>query len=551
VEQARAARREWLWASGAVGLSALPLLASLSNPIGGVDPPQYAEIGRELLEGHRWLPLRDAYGSYLDKPPLTFWLMRVVFALLGPTPLAARLPALLGLSLTVAALAWLGKRLYGGPTGLWAGALLLATPLVQLGVADPKIDLVLVGFLSMAIACAVASRDHWAWLVPAWLCAGFAFLTKGPVGLLLPAAALLPEVLRDERRGRSPLERLLGLRPMLGLLLVALMATPFYLSVRTERGPAGVRFLLWDQSFGRVFERGYHNPTGPFFFLHTLLWAALPATVALGFALVTALQSWRREGARLPPREDRIPLWWFAAGLTGISLSAYKLPQYLLWPMPGGLLWTASWVRTRTLGAARDSRFHRLQFATSIAVPVAMGGFAQWAFPGRGTALVAVGLIAVGLWILYLRGGVLARAFAVPLVSGCTTGLVLVAWIHPSLMGYDPGQVLGRAAREAGALEVLTFARDANPAIAFACNCRNRAVELSELVSLSSVRSVLVAAPNAAEPTLIGAGLTLEMLSQVDSAFVATPSLRFLNPLSRNGAVERWRLWRVSSGQAP
>ena len=175
MEPGPAARQEWVWAWGAVGLAALPALGAMYGPIGGVDPPQYAEIGRELFEGQRWLPLRDAYGPYLDKPPLFYWLVAASYSLFGVSDWAARLIPALAIHASVLLTYLLGRRSLGEAAAFRGAVVLALAP----GLASVGRLLLLDGLLTlwMTLALFTASEAvrgeqlRWSW----WLTAAAAW----------------------------------------------------------------------------------------------------------------------------------------------------------------------------------------------------------------------------------------------------------------------------------------------------------------------------------------------------------------------------------------
>jgi len=69
-----------------------PLLLGVADQIQEVDPAQYAEVGRRAFESGDWIHLKDNFGPFLNKPPLTFWLMCGAFKLFGLTSFAVRFP---------------------------------------------------------------------------------------------------------------------------------------------------------------------------------------------------------------------------------------------------------------------------------------------------------------------------------------------------------------------------------------------------------------------------------------------------------------------------
>ena len=149
---------------------------------------------------------------------------------------------------------------------------------------------------------------------------------------------------------------------------------PWLVAVALE-SPSVLRELLVDNTVGRFFSEGTHNP--PWYeFLHRgpgVLMPFLPLAIVLGY---------RRLRGRAPETGERSDveglLWWIALPLVFIQLSGSKREIYLLPVTPAvalaAAIQLASWQRTRLVGVA-----------------------SRWFVRGSTVALVTLGLIG-GIW---------------------------------------------------------------------------------------------------------------------------------------------------------
>lgn len=551
--------RELLW----VGLGLAPLLAGLDNEIQEPDPAQYAEVARRIHASGDLVHLSDTAGAFLNKPPLTLWLIALAIRMLGETSVAVRLPTLLAGVVLLFAVAQIGRALWDTRTGIWAAALLASSLSFQLMVADPKVDMVVSCLMALTVWLALEARQRrWA-LWPAWLCAGLGVLTKGPIGLCAPAAAVLPEALR--RKWGSPaleppgnlLSRLVTLRPIRGLALVALVLAPYYWGVLQEHGSGGPWFLLWEQSFGRLFHlSGYRNQTGPFFFLHTALWAFLPFLPPLLYQAVrSALTLFRTRS--LPHDEGRVVWWWLLLPLAAISLAEFKLPQYLYW-----LAAPAALIAARAIASASPralTALGRIAIALAFLITSAAIGVLLFVFPGHSTSANAGWLAA----LLALLGGGWWLAWKRPpperLVGLCAASVLALnvffeLHLHPELTRYQPGKEIGQLARrEEPEGKSLPFVfTGATNAIAFYAG--RKAVEMSPGELAVKVRAgetrLAVTDPRLLQQ-LRAEGLEVRPLLELRSYPTTTPRGDFLNPRTRAGVGEPLVLVRVEVPPQP
>src|SRR5215831_9762246 len=122
-------------AAFAVGAFA-PLLLAATDTIQQYDPAQYAEVARRMFESGDWAHLRDAFGPYLDKPPLTFWLINGSFWLFGETSFAVRLPVLILGAVLLYFTYRIGSLLWDQRTGLLAAAFVSSSIAFLIMIAD-------------------------------------------------------------------------------------------------------------------------------------------------------------------------------------------------------------------------------------------------------------------------------------------------------------------------------------------------------------------------------------------------------------------------------
>ncbi|MGQ0508504.1 MAG: ArnT family glycosyltransferase, partial [Myxococcaceae bacterium] len=177
-------------------LALLPLLVGLGDELQEIDPAQYAEVGRRIALSGDFVTLHDGWGAFLNKPPMAMWLIALAIRLMGATSIAARLPSFLAGCVTVWAVARIGRRLWDETAGWVAASLYAASFSLLLSVADPKIDALVTTFITLSVLCLVEARREPRYLWGAWAFAGFGLLTKGPIGLIIPALAVFPEVIR-------------------------------------------------------------------------------------------------------------------------------------------------------------------------------------------------------------------------------------------------------------------------------------------------------------------------------------------------------------------
>ena len=291
------------------------------------DEGRYAEIPREMVASGDWLTPRLNGYKYFEKPPLQYWVTAATFAAFGQNEWAARLwPGVTGF-LGVLLVLWAGNRLFGRPVGL-LGAAVAASSAIYVSVGHLlTLDMALCVFMSASVfaftvAQAVAADDaeRRRWMLLAWVAAALAVLSKGLIGVVLPAGAVALYVLIERDWKLAGRLHVLG-----GGLLFLAIAAPWFVAVSLAN-PEFPRFFFIHEHFERFATREHGRYQPVWYFVPVLLAGILPWIVGLFPALVRA---WTRvPETRFQPR--RFLLVWCAVVFAFFSASDSKLGSYIL-----------------------------------------------------------------------------------------------------------------------------------------------------------------------------------------------------------------------------
>jgi 4-amino-4-deoxy-L-arabinose transferase-like glycosyltransferase len=300
------------------------------------DEGRYAEIAREMRVSGDWVTPRLNGLKYFEKPPLQYWLTAASYAAFGVHDWSARLPVALFGWLAIVAVGYAGLRIADAATG-WYAAAALAASAWQIGIAHYlTLDAVLSGWLALALAAFViaqgAARDDAArrrWMVGAWIAIAGAVLTKGPIGAVIPAGALVFYSLAT--RDWATWRRLAWL-PGLGILIA--LCAPWFLIV-SARNPEFAHFFFIHEHVERFLTTEHRREGAWWYFVPLLLLGLLPWT-----GLLAKLRAAWRDA----PRADTGFSWpkfclaWCAFVFVFFSVSGSKLPSYILPLFPAAAL---------------------------------------------------------------------------------------------------------------------------------------------------------------------------------------------------------------------
>ena len=356
------------------GLAFLTFFVGLGRPaITDSDEAFYAQAGREMVESGDWVTPHYNRQPRFEKPVLFYWLVALAYLAAGIGEFAARVPsALAGLGLVLAAFAC-ARRWYDDRTAVLAGAI-TATSFGYVAVARQALpDLALACFVTAATWAAFealvavprpAGRRRLGWLVAVGVALAAGFLTKGPVGVVLPALIVgPPAVWRCLVEGRAragrpgpPFARLAGDVGLLAVVCVAL-TLPWFGAMTATHGVAYLERFFIAENVERFATARYNDPRPIGFYVPIVIGGLLPWSPLM---LV-----WWRPVRRMLARARHIEpaeVWlglWAAAPLVFYSISVGKQPRYMLPVLPPLAILLARGVsralaRQAANGAGRD-----------------------------------------------------------------------------------------------------------------------------------------------------------------------------------------------------
>ena len=410
-----------------IAFAAFVFLAGLGRlPLFGRDEALYAEAAREMHASGDWITPRVNGADFFEKPPLLYWLDALAYSALGPTPLAARLPAALLGILAVAVTASIASRVWGKRAGILAGLMLVTCPLVVMVARMGIMDMPLTCLVTLALL-AYARWSRRGGLAPAaafGLLVGLAILLKGLAGGLAPAIALIHALVyrrtasphplsargegamtehgRDHRKARGEVRKA-GARVLsvsLALIAMVIVAAPWFLAMAARHGEGYTAVFFVREHLVRMAKPMQGHGGGVYYYLAWIAFAFFPWVAFLPAAL-----------RRRPDQNDDQAFWrslaivWFLVVLIPFSLIKTKLPGYIVPLFPpmamlvaaeldrrletpgraawvaaiaGGAVFAAAFALLPALAARLGQRYDASSDARLLVVPAAcwVGGYA-------------------------------------------------------------------------------------------------------------------------------------------------------------------------------
>ncbi len=422
----------------AIGVAVIVLVTywfvTTRTTLWGMDEARFSRATVEMVESGNYLYPTFNGDLRPDKPILIYWLMSMPVRLLGPTELACRFCAPIGMA-TTCLLVWLvGRKLFSRRAALLAMIMLASTPIVLLVGSAATTDAVLLACIWAAIAAFVLSMVDG---VKAWhvvlmtLALTAALLTKGPVGWVIPLLAIVTTLLIG-MRGAVPLGKKyvpwLALAFVVGLGLALIWAIPANNATHGDFYRLGIGHHVIARTETPLQHHGGNFLQYLFFYPLVILLGFLPWTMFLP-GMISALCA-----GRLGGRMGRA----FLLGATlptvvMMTLVQTKLPHYILPIWPALALGTAATIDAAERGALapRDLRWLRrgVWFFAPLMILFALGiAMAPLMLPIPGLqarCFIAAAVIYVTAWIAIrqhlfgtLRSSVISLLTAIVLIEG-------------------------------------------------------------------------------------------------------------------------------------
>jgi len=317
--------RGWLYAA-LTGLLIVVWAAGLEHrPLWDPDEGRYAEIPREMVVSGDWTTPRLNSLLYFEKPPLQYWATAFAFRAFGEHNWAARLWSALTGFAGVLLVFYAARRFHSVRAGMIA-SLMLASGLLYFALGHLNtLDMGLTFFteiavigLAFAVSHEVTLTERRLWVSAAWIAAALAILSKGLIGIVLPAGALVwySVVYRD----LSLWKKLSFFR---GSVLLLLVAAPWFIAV-SRANPDFAQFFFIHEHFTRFTTTEHHRGQPWWFFLPILVLGALPWTVPMLRGLWRGLV---RKDANAAPL--RLLAIWAVVVFVFFSVSGSKLVSYI------------------------------------------------------------------------------------------------------------------------------------------------------------------------------------------------------------------------------
>ena len=329
-------------------LFAWVMLGAWIRPLALPDEGRYVGVAWEMVRSGDWLTPTLNGLPYFHKPPLFYWLTAVSIKGFGTVDLAMRMASMLAAALMAYAGARLLTRWHDVRTAHWYLLVLATLPYFYFGGQFANHDMLVAAFIASAIlfaADAMLSSDQarpWQrGMLLAWACVALGLLSKGLIGIVLPAGVMLLWIVLQRRW--SWLTKLLWWP---GIALFMLIALPWFVLMQLKF-PKFFDYFFIHQHFERFTEASFNNQNPWWFYLTVIAKFCLPWSILLLGQFRLPQQSPTHVSLR------QLQWIWLFVVVGFFSVPASKLIGYVLPAIPAIAMLVANVVVIRFLPLKR------------------------------------------------------------------------------------------------------------------------------------------------------------------------------------------------------
>lgn len=408
------------WWTLGLFLAAVPLFCFKLGylPLRDWDEGIVAQVAHDIFQAPadswRWLYPTLAGEPYFNKPPFMHWLIAIAFRVGGVSEWTARLPGAMLTAVSIPLLYWVGREIFSQrlPAILAALVYLTLLPVVRHG-RLAMLDGPMLCFYLLMLWCLLRSRRDLRWALGVGIGFGLMGLTKGILGLLLGAIALV-FVSWDTPR------LLTSVYFWGGWLAGSAPTLAWYGAQGLHYGLSFTQVNLVHQSLNRIWSTVDDHAGPPWYYLLEMLKYGWPWLVFFPQGLRLAWQERSFSWAKL------VLIWsggyFLVISVMGTKLPWYVLPIYPVVALTVGMRLTARWQHHPT-DVALPPRTGEGSWFWSAVLGISFRPPGQKDFPASWTILLA--LLALAGWgtLSYdlLQGGSVDHFVQGALVAGALT----------------------------------------------------------------------------------------------------------------------------------
>ncbi|MBU0683882.1 MAG: glycosyltransferase family 39 protein [Candidatus Omnitrophota bacterium] len=364
---------------------------SLTDP----DETFYAQTAKEMFNANEWnTPLLFGNPQF-EKPILYYWLIMLSYIVFGIGEFAARFPSAVFGVIGIFGVYFLGRSLFSPLCGFLSG-LVLATSVQYLVLAKACVtDMVLTVFILLCMLFFLLgwTKEKKIYYYISAIMAGFATLTKGPIGLFIPGVVFLTYIAITSQWGRVkkiPIIRC--------VLLALLVSVPWYILAIKLHGELFLNEFFGLHNITRFLKPEHKIGMSPFFYIPIVLGGIFPWTFFMIFGTWDMVKE--KSSSSGIKGKHAFLLIWFLVVFIFFSVSRTKLVTYILPLFPAIAIITGRFLEKFIINKGADNKIAKqanismiLLMISATAASIGIALFISHKYPQLLNGIIAADII--------------------------------------------------------------------------------------------------------------------------------------------------------------
>ncbi len=284
----------------------------------------FAQCAKEMIAQANFITPLFHNHPFFDKPILTYWLIILSFKQFGINHLAARIPSILAALTTNLVLIYFSLKNFDRKiTPIIIMVLNTAFMYLSFTVSCMS-DMLLTTFdtISVMLLYQFVDTKSAKYLYLTAVSMSWAFLVKGPVGIVLPGISLLIYLfLTNKFKLLKPIHFLLG------LIIFLLISMPWFIFVYLKCGLPAIKYFFFHENVTRYLGATYDTHRPIWYMLSSLMLGLAPWSYFIPIALYNFVQNWLKN----KPDKFELYIWVYVTTLLlFFTFSHGKIDYYML-----------------------------------------------------------------------------------------------------------------------------------------------------------------------------------------------------------------------------
>ncbi|MFA5157246.1 MAG: glycosyltransferase family 39 protein [Candidatus Omnitrophota bacterium] len=334
-------------------------IISLTDP----DEVFYAGTAKEMIKHQSWMTPYLFDQPQFEKPIFLYWMLRIAFMIFGIGSFAGRFFPAVFAAIGVVAVYLFSLIAFKNEKKAFLSGIIIMSSGLYIGLGRTIFtDMIFSVFILLSLLA-----FFWGYCRPKrkttgillfFVAAGFAVLSKGPLGIFVPLIAIIAFL-----AFKKDLKFLYSKALLWGLLLFVLISLPWYILMIKKYGNAFTYEFFYNDHIRRLLEAEHKSNDTWHFYPFSMIWAMFPWSAFVAFGLVSLYKNFKKHA-------EPVYLFlacWVAAVFLVFQPCHSKLVSYIFPMFPALGMIAADFIYR---GAAENKKRRLVFFAAKITAAV-------------------------------------------------------------------------------------------------------------------------------------------------------------------------------------